>query len=192
MDYEQTLKSEVFRPAVTILVPGLVALTPFVLVVFHFYPATQAFAKETSGIATFVALLAALALGLLAQELGTWIEEKYVKSAVKKEDPQADENWNQYLRYTLPENLVAVSYITNLVLHLKFELNMAAALGLFWFGLCWFVALNPVVSIAAFWVSEVFVAFAIIFFAYQSAATGKVLARVRALLILGVGPPPTN
>jgi hypothetical protein len=101
LDYVQTLKSEVFRPAVTILVPGLVALMPFVLVVFHLYPAAQAFAQDTSGIATFIALLAALALGLLAQDLGTWIEEKYVFSAVKKEDPQAAENWD---RSTSPRN----------------------------------------------------------------------------------------
>jgi hypothetical protein len=120
--------SEVFRPLITVLVPGLVALSTFFWTLLERLPIVRHLAETRRTETGIVLLLSALAIGEVLEDLGSHIETifDYWK---KEKDPDFDVKWHDYLFLSFKQDPIGRGYIKSLVLRLKFELG--CSLGLF-------------------------------------------------------------
>ncbi len=102
MDLTSGLRSEIFRPIVTIIVPGILAAAPFVFLAAQLYPPIRLFIAESSTLATFLGFTISIGFGLLSQEMGSTIEVWCLERRLKKvrfEDSTEEfyQNWYRYL-----------------------------------------------------------------------------------------------
>ena len=114
--------TDVFRPVVTLLIPGFWALTPWIIGLFLRYQIDWKFAcdhREASGL---VFVVAATALGIVLENLGARLEECYYNR--QKNDRSS---WYAYLTLAFEREPIGLRYIRTLVLRMKFELSMAIA-----------------------------------------------------------------
>lgn len=199
-----------FRNLVTIVVPGFVASLPFYAVVYFYLPTSLGgwFAQTESGSGAsagtghpvlFTALTIALVLaaavlaGMLADGLGRHIEVCW-DGTLAKERPGdvtlAKSEWYRYLRLPVPTTdpdcgIVADGYLASIVLRLRFELNISAALLLCLVGMLW-QYLDPTVLYHPNWLAFLTVvgAFACFCF-YELRLTVLLLSKTRRLILLG-------
>lgn len=143
MDLTGTLKNEIFRPLTTTVVPGVVAVTPYVFLVLATVPGAHGFRTENPEASAVLIGTAVLAAGLIIEDVGSVIEfrfcEALLKRNLKRKDPlvDLDAQWNRYLRLRVQDELVGQRFLRTLLLRLKFELSMAPALVASLVGLWW-------------------------------------------------------
>jgi hypothetical protein len=119
--------SEVFRPLVTVLVPGLIALSTFFWALLERCPTAQRLAETRRLESAVVLLLAALALGEILEDLGSHIES-FFDWLKQKKDPDFLVKWHDYLALSFRQDPIGRGYIKSLVLRLKFELGFSLGL----------------------------------------------------------------
>lgn len=190
MDYAAVLKKEIFHPAVTLLIPGIVAGAPFCFITVHYFPDLWHFITDYSNLAAALVFLISVAFGLITQEFGAQFESKVIDGHFTKKDPDHMECWYRYLRCTFPDEPVGQGYIGHLVLLLKFELNLSFALVICLFGLFWLSVVKPTFPVDALAWAAAAMLVAIAYLFYEAFCTAKNLARVRKELLKGVGSPP--
>jgi hypothetical protein len=136
LDFATALKSEIFRPFSTIIVPGTIALAPFLPVVAHFNPELPRFWNAHG--AAFVALLlvAIVATGFALENIGARIEVAWDRLIAKERKAHSRE-WVSYLKLEMKDELVGQRYLRGVVTRLKFELACAPALVIGCVGLGW-------------------------------------------------------
>ena len=190
MDVVGSLKSEVFRPALMLLIPGLVAGAPFLFVLLTYQPAVLDFADSHATLSTFLSFVASAVFGMITYDLGSHIEVSFIDRRLKrKSNSTIVEDWYRYLRSYLPDRLVAYNYIHDRVLFLHFELGMTAALpfcavGTTW---AWFVRCDFPTTWFIYSIAGLF--FATFFFLYEACSTAQMLADLRKELLKGFGSP---
>jgi hypothetical protein len=154
MDISSTLKSEILRPITTVVVPGSLAVGPYVPVVGYYVPVVRTFWNDHPTAFSTIIALCVLAAGLVLEDFGSLLESKVWDPILEKRYPKADETWNAYLQLELKDEIIGQRYIRTIVARLKFELAMAPALLVMTAGVGWMNA------IWAFWRWWGFVAFA--------------------------------
>lgn len=128
--------SEVFRPLVTLLIPGAIAVsTWFVGLLWHF-AALRTLVRDNHTEVAFVLLLAMIFAGLVVEDIGARFES-FLDSRRDAQDGKHLDNWYAYLRTAFKADPIGRRYLRTLVLRLKFELGIAfamisAGLGLLW------------------------------------------------------------
>ena len=128
--------SEVFRPLVTLLIPGAIAIsTWFVGLLWHFHDLrTLVYNNHTE-----VGLLLVLAMtfaGLVLEDMGARVES-HLDSRKDKQDGKHFHNWYAYLRTAFKADPIGRRYVRTLVLRLKFEFGIAFAMLSAGAGLLW-------------------------------------------------------
>jgi hypothetical protein len=136
MDITSVLKNEIFRPLTTVVVPGAVALGPFVLLLEDYVPSVKQFAEGNHSGFGLVLLIAILAAGLVLEDLGSWIEVCW-DGCLKRKHPSREKVWGEYLQLKTGSEIIGQRYLRTLLLRLKFELSMAPAVLAFAIGLLW-------------------------------------------------------
>jgi hypothetical protein len=140
--------SEVFRPLVTLLIPGAIAIsTWFVGLLWHFHD-LQILVHHNHTDAALVLLLAMTFAGLVLEDMGARVETRWDRRKDKQDGKHVD-NWYAYLRTAFKADPIGRRYIRTLVLRLKFELGITLAMlsaggGILWLwcmGLSWRVAI---------------------------------------------------
>ena len=126
--------NEVFRPLVTLVIPGGTAIAPYLTYFYLEYPSLRLTISNHGAEAVALAALASIFFGLVIDDLGTHIEGGWDRSL----SPEDESNWFRYLRFAFRYEPIGHRYLRNLVLRLKFELASYIALlvslpGLFWF-----------------------------------------------------------
>ena len=136
--------SEVFRPLVTLLIPGTIAIsTWFVGLLWHF-PDLRTIVYNNHAEVGIVLALAMTFAGLVLEDIGARVESR-LDSRKEKQDGKLFENWYGYLRTAFKTDPIGRRYVRALVLRLKFELGIAfamlsAGVGVLWLwcmGLSW-------------------------------------------------------
>lgn len=156
MDLTAPLKTEVIRPLVTLVVPGAIAIGPFVLLLGDYVQSVAKFWTEHPSASSALIILAVLAAGFIIEDIGTLVETGW-DARLRKSDPQNDEIWRKYLQLELKDELIGQRYLRTRVTVLKFELAMASALVVFWVGLFWLQAKQPVWSCSTFVFISIFI-----------------------------------
>ncbi len=166
------------RSLVVVLVPGIVACAPWLLLCAEHAPELNDLYKayQVPGNALLFALV--VVVGSVLEGLGSWSEVRWDKERDTKFKVQ--ENWYRYLAQTTEHEPVGFRYISRTVTTMYFELTMSIAgpgmiLGIgailvslrvnFWY---WIAGLALGIACAAFW-----------FFRGQARDSHEILCKVR-------------
>ena len=169
--------SEVLRPILTILVPGMIAISSFIVGLLQGSGVMLAVADAKRLESAAIVLIAALTAGKILEDVSTHIET-WFDSRRKKEDALIEKEWYDYLALPLERDQIGRGYIRSLLLYLKFEFGISlgflvCAIGLFTTTL----GLRP-----AIWVAIVLVAGSG-WFMREAYVTHRALAKVRHELL---------
>src|SRR5438067_1572603 len=114
---------EIFRPVVTLLIPGFWVLAPWTIAIFLHYPTDWSFACDHRDGSGLVFVVIATALGMVLENLGAQLEECFFKRLTKNDYS----NWYAYLALAPEREPIGLRYIRTVVLRMKFELGMGVA-----------------------------------------------------------------
>jgi hypothetical protein len=184
MDFSSAFKSELFRPLVTLFIPGGVAAAPFFLLVGHYAPATVVFWDDHPSTTVAVVVGCIVAAGLVLENFGSRLEELCDRQLNKNDDHGA--TWNAYLGLTLKDEIVGQRYLRTLLLRMKFELAMVPALICGVAGLLWLDRVKPFWPFYRGWLW--FGGIAMVgYFAWESYASAKVMGATRKIVVRAAG-----
>ena len=168
MDLSSTFKTEVYRPIVTIVIPGLLAFFPVMLYGFKTYSLIHEFADKHEASTAVIVLLIVIAIGLIFENIGSWIEHHILdnhQGSKEKQDRHIDD-WYKYLRLAFKVELIGHRYLRTITLRMKFELSFAVSIIFSIFGFiflyfkykfisgCYFILfliLSVLISFYLFW-----------------------------------------
>jgi hypothetical protein len=137
MDLDKAVGNEVFKPLVSIVIPGAVAIAPYVLLAEHYISGTSVFWKAHDAAFVSIVVALAIAIGLMLEDLGGLIEFEIIDRLLDKKTKKHKANWKKYLQLKTKDEYVGQRYIRTVVTRLKFELSMAPALILLGIGIQW-------------------------------------------------------
>jgi hypothetical protein len=170
-----TFQSEVFRPVVTLVIPGFYGLSTSSIALWQRAPGLHHYVNDFPGLAATIMLLAVLTLGLLAEEVGAQIEAYFDRELAKKKGYENHrEEWFKYLRLAFDKEPVGHRYLRTLVLRLKFELGMTVASIPFAIGVL-FIQISITCRIAIFAVSASLAAY----LAFEAQQSDEKLSELR-------------
>lgn len=119
------------RSTVTILVPGTVALSPWLLLLVQHTSATLGF-KYYATLANAMVLAAVIVTGSVCEGLSTFIERHWDRK--REAELDITKNWLDYLSSTFDKEPVGFRYLSRLVTTMYFELSMLIATPVFLAG----------------------------------------------------------
>lgn len=126
MDVTSAVRSDTLPSAGTLLVPGSVAATPYVALLWGSPHNVGDFVDANQGAATAAAALIVVAVGLLVESLGSYIE--YYAIDCHHKDRQAMlSRWREYLGIAWKTEPVGQHYLRRILTVFKFELNLFVA-----------------------------------------------------------------
>jgi hypothetical protein len=150
--------SEVFRPVVSLVVPGFFALSTSCVALGQQFPDLLSRGEDHSGILTIVAFLTVLTFGLTIEDIGAHLERRFDRDLKKTANFEKHmDEWFSYLRLAFKIEPVGHRYLRTLVLRMKFELGMTVASVPFALGTLllktncvWHVVMALIAALAAF------------------------------------------
>ena len=150
MDAVAPLKNDVFRPLVSLVVPGAVAIAPWTHLAISHVQGVEDFWKQHD--AAFVALLVltVLTVGLILEGVGALVESAVFDAILAKKRARHVADWKAYLQLKMGDEFVGQRYLRTMVTRLKFELPMVPALISFTIGLVRVQQLDNTFSHAGF------------------------------------------
>jgi hypothetical protein len=125
------------RSLLTILIPGLVAIAPWLLLLLQRTDATLGL-KDYPTIAHALIFSCIVVVGSILEGMGTFVESRWDQKRNGELDIYGD--WYAYLSST--ESTVGHRYLSRLVTSLYFELSMLSAVPLFILGSAFLAALR--------------------------------------------------
>lgn len=183
MDVTSAFKSEVFRPLTTVVIPGAVAVAPFVILVGYYVPVTFEFWDDHPAAVVSIITVAAIAAGLILDNIGTHIESQLFDEWLEKCRTGHKANWRTYLGLELKDELVGQRYLRGRVERLKFELSMGPALIIFAIGLTWLQIIYGIWRWPGFAVLFALLTASGLAMLYEAYKTACVLSDTRAVII---------
>jgi hypothetical protein len=118
--------AEVFRPLVTLVLPGGLAASSWFIALTEKCPTVRRLVLANHIETALLFLLAALFLGLVIDDVGARIESSILDPRLERETGGKHmANWHAYLCSSIPREVVGRGYLRALVLRLKFELGAA-------------------------------------------------------------------
>lgn len=166
------------RSLMVILVPGLVALAPWVMFVMYKWPEAAALYNRHSAL-TNVGLFAAVVIcGAIFEGLGSVLEARWDKK--REREFEVRENWFAYLARATPEP-VGHRYISRMATTMYFELSMLFATAIFFGAGGALARLLGLPGWVAFFSLGLAIA-GVFYFHWQAQCTHKVLCEARAEL----------
>jgi hypothetical protein len=183
MDVTSGLKSEILRPITTVLVPGALAVGPYVAVAGYYAPAVRTFWNDHPTAFSTIAVFCILAAGLVLEDLGSLIESKLWDPILKRRDSRWKSTWDAYRQLSLKDDAIGQRYLDTILGRLKFELSMGPSLVFLTIGVGW---MN---SLWQFWPCSGYASFAAFtltlagYLLWESFNSTLVLAETRSLLV---------
>jgi hypothetical protein len=183
MNAADLFKREIFRPFVTLLIPGAVAIIPYILILLHYHSELLDFWNKNSGSILTLLLLFAVAVGLIIEDLGAWIESSVLDKILKKKNSNHMVDWDEYLKLSFEKEPIGQQYLDTIVLRMKFELGFGIALIIFFAGLLWYNIINGFCSWISFLIMTFFIVILCAYLFRESYDSAKTLGKTRSLLI---------
>ena len=192
MDITSPFKSEVLRPFTTWVIPGSIAVAPYILVLGFYLPQVTAFWNTHPSAAVGVIVICALAAGLILENIGASIESGWWDTILQGKDESHLRNWDRYLKLRIKDEFVAQRYLKTRVMQLKFELSMAPALLLFWIGLLWLNYLYQMWQQPGVIFVSALLFLGILYLLRESYVSSRVLSGLRELILAAVEEESTK
>jgi hypothetical protein len=116
---------EVFRPLMTLLAPGSVALFPWVVALMQRNATVYALINNNRTESSLLLVLAAVIIGMLLEDVGSRIETHVFDRDLNRVTHTI--NWERYLGLAYGVEPIGARYMRTILLRMKFELGMASA-----------------------------------------------------------------
>ena len=126
-DMATSLKPDVYRAVVVVLVPGFVCCSPWLAYVLWpelLSPNTWEGLGLPISVSIFMIVLAA---GLVMEDIGSRIEVLWADRWLRRRGPRLSRQWLPYLALTGSTEAVAIRYLRATLVRFKFELSMIPA-----------------------------------------------------------------
>jgi hypothetical protein len=186
VDFISAFKSELFRPLATLVVPGGIAIGPYVLVVGYYFPGVTSFWREHPSAFVAILVICIVAVGLIVEDLGAFIERDFWDSKLAKDNEDHSDHWEQYLKLRLNDEIVGQRYLRTLLTRMKFELAMVPAFFFFWCGLLWLNRLYALWRPSRFALLSGVLLILTIYLLLESYRSASVMSQTRTLIIQAV------
>jgi hypothetical protein len=186
MDFISAFKSELFRPLATLVVPGGVALGPYVLIAGYYFPGIVSFWKDHPSAFVAILVICIVAVGLIVEDLGAFIERDFWDSKLARENENHADHWEQYLKLRLKDEVVGQRYLRTILTRMKFELAMVPAFFFFWCGLLWLNRLYNLWRPSRFALLSGVLLIVTIYLLLESFRSASVMSATRTLVIQSV------
>lgn len=190
MDLAAPFKPEVLRPFVTIVVPGLIANAPYVLLLGHYVPPVETFWTQHPQAFAVIFGAAVLAVGFIISDLGELLEVYAWDRCLRKKDPDHTNKWHAYLKLQLDDELIAHRFLRTKVTQFKFELAMVPAVIIFWSGLLWYQLIQPIWPSGGFTLFSLAVWSVVLYLIWESWNTADGLADIRGYILDAIEKGP--
>jgi hypothetical protein len=174
--------AEIFRPVITLLIPGFWALSPWLTALLLHYSASWNFVcihRDGSGL---VFVVAATAAGLILENLSARLEKHFFERHTKDYS-----NWFAYLALALETEPIGLRYIRTVVLRMKFEFGMGIA---GFFALCGAICTPVSITIKVIFISAVLALS--FYFVYEGKESVVLLENTRIELLKRIQSNPNN
>lgn len=130
-------QSEVFKPFVTLLIPGSLAISSWFFGLLWHFESLKSLVSRNHTETIFILLLSMLLFGLMIEDQGSRWETWLDKTANRRSNGKHEREWFEYLRTAFIADPIGRRYIRSIVLRLKFEFGVCigllyAAAGLLW------------------------------------------------------------
>jgi len=190
MDLDAPFKPEVLRPFISIAVPGLIAVSPFILLVGHYVPPVATFWQEHPHAFAVLLAVTVLAAGFIISDFGELIEVHWWDNLQEKRDPNHLSRWHNYLKLQLNDELIAHRFLRTKLTQFKFELAMVPALVIFWIGLLWLQLVRPIWTTTGFVLFSGALWFGAGYLLWESWNSSQALARIRTYILEAITEGP--
>jgi hypothetical protein len=190
MEITGALRNEIFRPAVTLIAPGLIGTLPYIILLISIDTNVHEFLKKHTAVSFVLLFLAFSMVGLLFDNLGAWLEsilDRRLEKQVEYKDHII--NWKKYWRITFEQEPVGHRYLRTVVVKLKFELNTFFALPVGGLG----VVVLAVKGLSSFYMMVVILAIVLplmLYLVWDAMSSIKLLSDIRREILKGIGSPP--
>jgi hypothetical protein len=180
MDFTSAFKSELFRPLVTLFIPGGIAAAPYFLLAGFYAPGTRAFWDDHPSITVAVVVGCIVAAGLVLENWGSRLETLWDRLLNKTGEHR--DTWNDYLGLRLKDEIVGQRYLRTLVLRMKFELAMVPGLLCGVAGCLWLDRVQRFWPFRERWL-WLGGAIIIVYFVWESFDSAKVIGATRRIVV---------
>jgi hypothetical protein len=173
--------TEVFRPIVTLLIPGAIGISTWLIALVWHFTALRRLVSDNHTESAFIILLAMIFGGLVFEDFGARWEVWLDKRADLRSDGLHSRQWFEYLRNAYRSEPIGRRYLRTLVLRLKFELGVAFAMASAGLGLICLAFMGLAYRVAS--LCELVCVLFIVWGLIEACQTHKVLGRIRAELL---------
>ncbi|MCW5651067.1 MAG: hypothetical protein KIS62_15075 [Ramlibacter sp.] len=166
------------RSLLVVLIPGAVAMAPWLLSLVLYTDATLGYAEKYNALANAFVFAVAAVAGLVCETIASWIEVAWDKE--REAEFEIMENWYSYLARSVDPEPVGYRYLSRLATMFYFELSMLVATVPFAVGaavLVWFRFAEDKYLLEAFLV--VLALIVVCYFRKNARTTHLVLCRTR-------------
>jgi hypothetical protein len=145
MNFFAAFQSEVFRPLVTLLIPGALAISSWLVALCREFPALKSLMTAHSAETYVILFLVVTAVGIIVEDIGAKIEIHFDDIQNEATDNRFEDEWFAYLKTSFLSDPIGRGYARTLVLRLKFQLGImlgssvaaAGIIWLLWLGVSW-------------------------------------------------------
>ena len=173
---------EVFRPLMTLLAPGSVALFPWVVALMQRNATVYALINNNRTESSLLLVLAAVIIGMLLEDVGSRIETHiFDRDLNRLTSGMHTTNWEKYLCLAYGAEPIGARYMRTILLRMKFELGMASAVPIAVggvFAIHWSVYGSVVLAVAILVVAALLL--------IEAKKGHAVLSHTRGLLLKGI------
>lgn len=182
------------RSLLVVLVPGIVALAPWLLWLVRDYASIAELYREFPQAVAAAAFAAVVVFGTTVESLNSYLEDLW--DAERETQWAVRANWYDYLARSFDHEPVGYTYLSRMITTMYFELGMAWAIAIAGLGVMMFISTSPVVSLFGLGVAAAAAILAPWLAVTAAKDTHEVLCRVRFELnrrlppiASAVGPP---
>lgn len=188
------------RILMQLLIPGLVALGPFVWLLFRIHEPMQGrlivFASANKELALFLVFVLAIIAGAIIEELALRLEPQLIDRWNSRRDPNLKPIWYAYLRLRNEEKTsmsVMPDYNSSVVARFKFTMSLSIALMVCFIGLVILILLEVLLlKAAAAWVLPSLLFTGAVYLFSESKGTALLLHDNRVLILQAFGQLPVD
>src|SRR6185369_14307149 len=146
-DVLTALTTEIFKPLMTVVLPGAVSISTAMIAIFLRYGRLREIAESHRVETAIVIGLITLIMGEIIEDLGSRVEYRLDKVLQQQKDnqgalkfPSFEAEWDKYLLFDCERGKepVAIRYMRTLLLRMKFELGKMGGFLIAGVGL-WFI-----------------------------------------------------
>jgi hypothetical protein len=163
------------------LLPGAIGITTWAIAILWRFTAVRNLVSGNHAETGFVFFLAMVFAGLVFEDFGARLEDRFDRWADRRTDGEHTKNWKAYLQIAFKSDPIGRRYARTLVLRLKFELGIVFAMVSAGLGLIWLKVLG--LSFATALVCGVLCLAFTVWGFVEAVETHKLLSKTRAGLL---------